>query len=499
MALVQNFPFAVIVVYLASGVLCSVMSARVAKWYCLALNAAATVLMGATLAYTVRTGEAYVYWMGHCPAPWGNELRVGPLETLMAAAFCGVMLLSLMGGMSHILEDCEPKKVNLYFSASCLLMSSLTSLVFTNDLFTAYVFVEINTITACALIMLNYRSGQALVATTQYLIMSLLGSGLFLLGVMLLYDLTGHLLMEDIGAAVRNLAAYGGYVFPLTVIIGLFSIGMSLKSALFPFHMWLPDAHSSATSASSAILSGLVLKAYIFILLKIYCRVIGLDLITVNRIPDVLFLFGAAAMVFGSVQALWEKDLKRMLAYSSVAQIGYVFVGIGLGTLEGLLAACLQILAHAFTKPMLFCAAGGFMGVSGGSRRLEDLRGAGRRDPASGAAFLVGTMSMIGVPLFGGFAVKAQLSLAAIERTGWKAWFALGAIVISTVLNALYYLHAVQKLFSKEGAPGVVQEKARYSGMYLTAMGAMIALNVYFGIHWEGFTHVIERGLALFA
>jgi len=274
---------------------------------------------------------------------------------------------------------------------------------------------------------------------------------------------------------------------------------MGLKSALFPFHMWLPDAHSSATSASSAILSGLVLKAYIFILLKIYCRVIGLDLITVNRVPDILFLFGAAAMVFGSVQALGEKDLKRMLAYSSVAQIGYVFVGIGLGTFEGLLAACLQILAHAFTKPMLFCAAGGFMSVSGGSRHLEDVRGAGRRDPLSGAAFLVGTMSMIGVPLFGGFAVKAQLSLAAIARTGWKAWFALGAIVISTVLNALYYLHAVEKLFSKESAPACAKARAHYSGLYLAAMLAMIALNLYFGIHWEGFSHVIERGLTLFA
>lgn len=499
MALVQNFPFAVILLYLASGVVCSVLPAKAAKWYCLFLNAAATVMMAATLLFTVRTDEPYIYWMGHFPAPWGNELRVGPLEALMATAFCGVMLLSLMGGMTHIFEDCEPRKVNLYFTAVCLLMSSLTALVYTNDLFTAYVFVEINTITACALIMLNYRSGAALIATTQYLIMSLLGSGLFLLGIMLLYDLTGHLLMENIGEAVHSLTAYGGYVFPLTVIIGLFSIGMGLKSALFPFHMWLPDAHSSASSSSSAILSGLVLKAYIFILLKIYCRVIGLDVITVNRVTDVLFLFGAAAMVFGSMQALWEKDLKRMLAYSSVAQIGYVFVGIGLGTFEGLLAACLQILAHAFTKPMLFCAAGGFMSVSGGSRKLEELRGAARRDLLSGAGFLVGAISMIGIPLFGGFAVKTSLSLAAVERTGWKAWIALGAIVISTVLNALYYLHAVEKLFSREGPSELAGVRARRDVLFAAAMGAMILLNVWFGIRWEVFTDMIRRGLALFA
>ncbi|MBR1659055.1 MAG: sodium:proton antiporter, partial [Oscillospiraceae bacterium] len=240
MAAVQNFPFFVIMLYLTGGVVCSVLRARAAARYCLALNAVSAGMMAMTLAWTLRSGTSYVYLMGHFPAPWGNELRVGPLETLLALCFCGVMLLTLMGGMEHIFEDCEPEKINLYFGAVSLLMSSIVAILFTNDLFTAYVFIEISSITSCAVIAVNYKNGAALVATTRYRIMGLLGSGVFLIGIAMLYDLTGHLLLENLGAAVKAVNRDASAVFPLTIIIGLFSVGMGVKSALFPFHTWLP-------------------------------------------------------------------------------------------------------------------------------------------------------------------------------------------------------------------------------------------------------------------
>ena len=147
----------------------------------------------------------YIGWVISQP-PWGNEIRIGPLEALMGTAFPLVMTLTLLGGMDHIFEDVEPDKINLYFTVVNLLMVSMQALIFTNDIFTAYVFVEINTIASCALVMLKYKSGRALVATTRYLIMSLLGSGLFLIGVIILYDITGHLLMEPMGVKIRELA-----------------------------------------------------------------------------------------------------------------------------------------------------------------------------------------------------------------------------------------------------------------------------------------------------
>ena len=502
MAAVQNFPFFVIMLYLPGGVVCSVLRARAAARYCLALNAVSAGMMAMTLAWTLRSGTSYVYLMGHFPAPWGNELRVGPLETLLALCFCGVMLLTLMGGMEHIFEDCEPEKINLYFGAVSLLMSSIVAILFTNDLFTAYVFIEISSITSCAVIAVNYKNGAALVATTRYRIMGLLGSGVFLIGIAMLYDLTGHLLLENLGAAVKAVNRDASAVFPLTIIIGLFSVGMGVKSALFPFHTWLPGAHGNATAASSGMLSGLVLKANVFLLIKLFCRVFGQELITSHPAADMLLIFGACAMVFGSVSALMERDLKRLLAYSSVAQIGYIYLGIGLGSEAGMEAACVQILVHAFTKPMLFCAAGGFMSVSGGSKKMEAVRGAARRDPVSGAAFFVGALSMIGIPLFAGFATKLNLAQAALEPGGWKTWLSLAAIVLSTVLNALYYLRAVANLYAApaHGAEeNETPERARYSWQFVASMCAFIVLNLFMGLCSDSFMRTIHLGLELFS
>jgi multicomponent Na+:H+ antiporter subunit D len=454
-------------------------------------------MSAATLAYTLKTGESYVYLMGRWSAPWGNEIRVGILEALMATVFSGVMLLSLYGGMHHIFEDCDDEKSNLYFTMISLLMSSLFALIYTNDIFTGYVFVEINTIASCALVMLK-SSGKTLVATTKYLIMSLLGSGLFLMGIVTLYGITGELLMESIAVKVRDIYAAGTYRIPLTVIVGLFSIGLAVKSALFPFHSWLPDAHGNATASSSAILSGLVLKGYIILLIKIFCRVIGLDIIAADKASNFLFAFGVLAMICGSISALKEKDLKRMLAYSSVAQVGYIYVGIGLNSDAGMLAACIQIIAHALTKPMLFCASGGFMDVSGGSKSMSDITGAGRRDKLGGIAFTVGALSMIGIPFFAGFVTKVNLTTAAVSLGGHRMPIALIAIAVSTLLNALYYVPVIFNLYSKRTDGKFEGVKADYHWEYVFAMVVFIILNLCFGTFSEPIVGAIRDGLAMF-
>ena len=170
MTLVQNFPFAAIMMCLAGGVTCVVLRPRAARAFAVLLNAVIAGMMTAVLLFTIRTGESYVYLMGHFPAPWGNEIRIGPLEALMALMFSLVTTVILAGGMQNICEDVEPDKTKLYSAVICLMTTSLLALTFTNDLFTAYVFVEINTLTSCALVMLRYRSGMALSASIRYLI-----------------------------------------------------------------------------------------------------------------------------------------------------------------------------------------------------------------------------------------------------------------------------------------------------------------------------------------
>ena len=333
MEIIRNFPCLSILLAMFSAIISSALKGKWAKRLNTFVVTTVGILSAATLYLTYTTKESYVYVMGHFPAPFGNEIRFGSLEAGMALFFCIIMLFSLNGGRKKIKLEIDPGKENLYYIMVDLLLSSLLALVYTNDLFTAYVFVEINTIAACGLIMIM-ESGRAIEAATRYMIMSLLGSGLFLIGLCMLYDMTGHLLMSYIQISVREIAGNGTYMIPLLVTIALMVVGLAIKSALFPFHAWLPDAYGYSTVSSAAMLSSLVSKGYIFLLIKIIYRVIGFEIFVNSRIINVLFVFGLAGMIMGSTSAIRENDIRRMISYSSVAQIGYIYMGFGLGTTE---------------------------------------------------------------------------------------------------------------------------------------------------------------------
>ncbi|MDD7729887.1 MAG: proton-conducting transporter membrane subunit, partial [Clostridia bacterium] len=219
MEFVQNFPFISIILSLFSGPLSSILDGKKAKRLNLAVITIIGAMSVAVLCFVIRTGEPYVYRMGHFPAPWGNEIRVGVLEGVMAVAFCLIMLLCMLGGIREREVEIETSKQNLYYIMVNLLLSSLLALIYTNDLFTAYVFVEINTISACGLIMIR-QNGRTIEAAVRYMIMSLLGSGLLLMGICMLYDLTGHLLMSNIKESVRQIMVDGSYRVPMLITIG---------------------------------------------------------------------------------------------------------------------------------------------------------------------------------------------------------------------------------------------------------------------------------------
>lgn len=501
MDFIRNFPFFSIVLSLFSGPLSSVLGGKWAK----RVNGAVIVLCGlmscAVLWYVCRSGEAFVYTMGHFPAPWGNEIRAGVLEALMAAFFCVIMLLCMLGGSREREAEIQPSKQNLYYIMVDLLLCSLLALIYTNDLFTAYVFVEINTISACGLIMIR-QNGHTIEAATRYMIMSLLGSGLLLLGLCFLYDLTGHLLMSNIQEAVHALAAQGQYQTPLLVSICLMCVGLAIKSALFPFHTWLPDAYGYSTVSSAAILSSLVSKGYIFLLVKIFYRVIGFDIISESKVIHVLFVFGIAGMIMGSVDAIRESDIRRMIAYSSVAQIGYIYMGFGLGTTAGVIASIYHVICHAATKSLLFVAASGIAQASGSSSYFKELSGAGYRDKLAGVAFTVGSLSMVGVPMFAGFISKLFFSQAAVGHAV-KMLPTLIALAVSTILNAVYFMKTVIRIYTPlkaETLPeGYEEILVRQQPAKSAAMILFILLNVMLGLSSEPVIGLIRQGLEMFS
>lgn len=495
MPFIANFPFFCILLTMFGGILTSMVNNKWAFRINTVIISATLVLNGALLLYFINDPQSITFMMGHYPAPWGNEIRFGPLEALMGTVFSFVTLFSLISGKTEIFHDVKERNIHYFYIMINLLLSSLFALIYTNDLFTAYVFVEINTISACAIVMAK-ESGKTLAATMRYLVMSLLGSGLFLLSIVITYGITGQLLMVPAHEAIAEIFATGQYQIPLTVILGLVCVGMAIKSALFPFHTWLSHAHGSATTASSAILSGLVLKGYIILLIKIIVRVFGLDIVLQLKAVNVLFVMAVLAMIIGSLDAIKENHIKRMIAFSSVAQMGYIYMGIGLGNMAGLIAACFHIIVHAVTKPMLFSSAGGLASASGHKKDWGSLRGAAYRNPIAAAAFLIGSLSMIGIPFFAGFAAKYYLSMAAMEM-GVKMWVALIALAVSTVLNALYYIRAIAIIFSK--TEGEAVERHKNSGTYNFAMAVFIIANILLGIFYQPVMDVITIGMGLLA
>ncbi len=498
MALWQSIPFVCILLPLGSSALTSVLRERQARcWTTLVLGLLA-VLTAIYLPLMNTFGQSYTYMMGHYPAPWGNELRSGILEALTAHFFALVMLLSYLGGMRKVDEHILRDKQSLYHVMLLLLTAALMAEVYTNDIFTAYVFVEIMTLAACALIASRSR-GRTLVASTRYMIMNLIGSGLFLLGIILLYDLTGHLLMSNMQQAVRALHLSGDYHMPLIVVVALMTAGLCIKSALFPFHTWVPDAYSYSTPTSCAVLSGLVSKGYIFLLMKIMYRVIGLDVIRDMGILDVLFIFALVGMVMGSVSAIRQNDIRRMISFSSVAQIGYIYMGIGLGTDGAMMAAMFHVFAHAVCKSMLFLSSGGLADASGNSKKFRDLRGAGFRAPVAGVAFTIGALSMVGFPFLGGFSSKLNFALIALQASGWRMYLVLSVLVISTWLNTMYFLRTVVTLYRKP-VKGVryPPEKAKRGFCYNAALIAFCIVNVTLGVFSQAVINAITSGLAMF-
>ena len=496
MTLVQNFPFFSIIIAMFSGILSCALSGKKARNLSLAVIAATTVMSAAVLRFCMGTGESYTYMMGHFPAPWGNEIRAGVLEGLTATVFGVVMLLSVLGGMDHTAEDVEGTKLNLFYVMIDLMLSSLLALIYTNDLFTAYVFVEINTIAGCGLIMIRQK-GRSLSAAIRYMIMSQLGSGLFLIGLSMLYDVTGHLLVSPARAAVEAIEA-GSYEIPMLVILAVISVGLAIKSGLYPFHYWIPDTYGYATPTASAILSGLVSKGYIFLLIKIFYRVLGRENVVASRIVNVLFVFGLAGMLMGSLHAILEKDTRRMIAYSSVAQIGYIYMGIGLGTEAGMVAAVFHMFTHSATKALLFISAVGLYEVSGDKKDYKSLRGAGYRNPLAGIGFSVGALSMVGFPMLAGFISKLLFATSALQSPN-KMIITLIGLAVSTTLNAIYFLRLVITLYSREGDRETRGERSavrKSSWKLRLAVLCFIFLNLILGLKSQPIVQAIAAGLS---
>ncbi len=489
-----NLPFFSVIICLAGAVLCSVLNDKGARRVCVASILSVIIFSVIVFAYTSVEGKYYPYVLGHFPAPWGNELRIGPLEAFCCAGFGIILLLSLMGGDEYIDINIRKEKRNRYFVLINLICVAMVAMVYTNDLFTAYVFLEILTLASCGILMIK-EIGKTTIAATRYLILNLLGSGLFLFGILLIYTMTGHLLMENIHEAIVTLTKDGSYAFPLTVASGVICTGLAIKSGLFPFHLWMPDTYAYSTPTSSAILSSFTSKVYIFLMIKIMLRVIGTDTAGINSVMNIFLIFGLAAMIIGSVSAIRQHNINRMIAFSSTAQIGYIFTAISVSGLTGFAAGIYHIFAHSVTKSLLFLSSARLIASSGKSMAFHDMRGAAKRSPFASVMFTVGALSMIGIPSLAGFSSKILIASAAADEGGILSIIILIALSVSTILNTVYFLRTVINIYS---ASEDTKKKEKVHFEYAFASVMLALLNVFLGICSIPVINAINAGIELF-
>ncbi|SES65804.1 complex I subunit 5 family protein [Anaerobranca gottschalkii] len=382
----------------------------------------------------------FEYYLGGWQPPWGIAITIDYLSLFMVLVINIISFLIVIYADADICHEIGNDNCPWFYTLFILLVGAMIALALSNDIFNIFVFTEITTITACGIIVVKPHK-MCVEAAFKYLILSTLGSGLILLGIALLYMVTGHFNLNFIAGELT----YAINLYPLNIIVSLalFIVGFGIKSALFPLHVWLPDAHSSAPSPSSAILSGVVVKIYAIVLLRIIYKVYGIGIFTQIPIPEIILAMATLAIFAGSLFAIAQEDIKRMLAFSSVAQIGYIFLGIALLNLNSVSGGILHIANHAMMKSLLFLSAGAII-YKTGVRKISQLEGMGFKMPITMMLFSIGALSMVGIPGFNGFISKYYLVIGALDAH--KPFYAL-VIIISSLLNAVYYLPIVLKAF----------------------------------------------------
>jgi multicomponent Na+:H+ antiporter subunit D len=336
-------------------------------------------------------------------------------------------------------EIAEKKLVSFYVIFQ-LLVTGLCGIAVTGDMFNLYVFLEIASLAAYALIA--SAGGRALKASYNYLIMGSIGACFFLLGIGFLYSITGSLNMADLAILLPPL--YGNKAVQAAFVF--FAIGLSIKMAFFPLHIWQPNAYTYAPSAVTIIIATAMAKVSIYAFIRVFFSVFTLNFVRNYLAIDLAICWLAAiAIILGSVIAIMQHNLKRMLAYSSISQIGYIMLGVGLSTFTvwGLTGAFVHILNHALMKGCLFMAAGAFIYKSG-LWDIRDFEGLGKKMPYTCAAFVFAALSMIGIPPSVGFVTKVCLILGSLDASQYVF---VAVILASTLLNLVYFWRVIEKMY----------------------------------------------------
>ncbi|MAT95048.1 MAG: cation:proton antiporter [Halioglobus sp.] len=475
MDLTPHLPALQVVAPLLAAPLVVLLKPRGLAWAGASAVAGLAFCIALAMARAVSAGAVLRYDMGGWSAPYGIELAVGPFSALLLLIITGAGLVAIIAARTSVNRQIDAARQPLFYSAWLLALAGLAGIAVAADAFNIFVFMEISSLASYVLIA-GGPDRRALPAVFKYLIMGTLGATFYLIGVGMIYMMTGTLNLADMEARIGEVA----HTNPVLVAAGFITIGLALKAAVFPLHVWLPNAYTHAPHMVTVFLAACGTKVAVYVLIRFDFFVFQANL-PGHELQSTFFLLPLAVLgiLVASAVAMFEGHLKRRLATSSVAQIGYIILGASFATEAGLLASGTHLFNHALAKGGLFLAVA-CLACHYRDLRIDQLAGAARSMPFTSAAFVVCGLSLIGVPGTAGFISKWLLISAALEQ-GDFAWVLVAIVLVSSLMAVVYIWRVVETLYFR---PAVAQPSSPGEApLSLLLVTWLVALaNIGFGL-----------------
>jgi multicomponent Na+:H+ antiporter subunit D len=469
----EHLPVLLIVVPLILAPIAALTGRWKAAWVVAAAACWWSLYASIALLNRVRAEGPISYHIGNWAPPIGIEYRIDMVNAFVAVIVATIGAITIPYARTSIAQEVTEDRGALFYTAFILCFTGLLGIAVTGDIFNVFVFLEISSLSAYSMIALG-NDRRALTASFQYLIMGSVGATFIVIGIGLMYVMTGTLNMADLAVRIPEVA--GNRTIP--VAFTFLTVGITLKLALFPLHLWLPNAYTYAPSAVTAFIASTATKVAVYLLLRVFFTIFGETFsFEVMDLDRVLMPLAVVAILAMSLVAIYQTNVKRLLAFSSVAQIGYMVLGISFGSVLGVTAGIIHLFNHALMKGGLFMAMGCVM-YSVGSVQIEKMAGLGKKMPWTMAAFVGGGLSLIGVPATVGFVSKWYLVQAALEAGLWP----VAAVVLVGSLMALIYIWKVVEVAYFQ-APDPDREIHEAPLSMLIPTWILIAASFYFGIN----------------
>jgi len=470
---ITHLPILQVIIPLMAAPICLLLNRSRLVWLFSLLVSGLAFTISILLLQQVMTSGVISYELGGWQAPWGIEYRIDQLNAFLLLIISGISTVVLFAAQTSIEKEIPKNKHTYFYILYLLSLTGMLGIVATGDAFNVFVFLEISSLSAYALIAMG-KNRQALWASYQYLIMGTIGATFILIGIGLMYQMTGTLNMQDLSQRLPEVAQTRTVFVSFAFVI----VGVCLKLAMFPLHLWLPNAYAYAPSIVTAFFAATATKVAVYLLIRFTFSVFGLSF-SFTTIPlQILFMaLGLVGIFVASTSAIYQSNVKHLFAYSSIAQIGYMIVGFSLTTVAGLTATLLHMFNHALMKGAIFLALAAVI-YRVGNVELKNFRGLGRQMPLTMAAIVIGGLSLIGVPLTVGFISKWYLLTALVEQ-GW--WPIAVLILLGSMLAVVYVWRVIEVAYFKDPLdPNIKVKEAPMS--FLIPIWTLVIANIYFGI-----------------